>query len=126
MKKLFTVFVVFAISMTTMANTSFEDLLPYKVAKTGITNVSPLCIAIAKGDYDMVKGMIELGSDVNEISNKMTPLMFAARYNQTEIIKLLVANGAIVNKKDNNGKTALNYAKNSNAKDAMVLLEELK
>ena len=125
MKKLLIFVVVMTVSMTTMANNSIEDLLPYKVEKTKIVNVSPFCIAIAKGDFEMVRGMIELGSNVNEYSHRMTPLMFAARYNQVEIIKLLVANGANFSKKDGNGRTALEYAKSSNAADAVTILKEL-
>ena len=126
MKKLLILIVVMTVSITSMANNSFEDLLPYRVEKTKIVNVSPFCIAIAQGDYTMVKGMIALGSDVNEYSNKMTPLMFAARYNQVEIIKLLVANGAELDKKDANGRTAIDYAKNANAENALSTLKELK
>lgn len=126
MKKLLILIVVMTVSITSMANNSFEDLLPYRVEKTKIVNVSPFCIAIAQGDYNMVKGMIALGSDVNEYSNKMTPLMFAARYNQVEIIKLLVANGAELDKKDVNGRTAIDYAKNANAENALSTLKELK
>ena len=45
---------------------------------------------------------------MNEKSNGMSPLMFAARYNKVEIIKILLSNGAILNAKDEKGFTALN------------------
>ncbi len=86
---------------------------------------SPFCMAIVKGDLDTVKKMIELGSDVNQQSEGMTPLMYAARYNRVDIIKVLVGKGANVKTKNRKGYTAMKYAKLSNAKEAMALLKEL-
>ncbi len=109
-----------------LANDPVKNLNAYKVAKTEIINVSPFCISIAKGDYEMVKKMVELGSEVNKFSEGMTPLMYAARYNRLEIIKLLVANGAKINTKNAKGYTAMKYAELSGAKEAVALLLELK
>ncbi|TRX16355.1 ankyrin repeat domain-containing protein [Flavobacterium franklandianum] len=89
------------------------------------TGVSPLCIAISKGDVESVKKIIEYGADVNEKSNGMTPLMFAARYNKVEILKFLVSKGAKINEKDSNGFTALVYAEQSNAFDAIEFLKQV-
>lgn len=86
-------------------------------------NVSPLCQAIAKGDVETVKKMIEFGSDINATSNGMTPLMFAARYNKVEIVKLLLENGAKVNIKDDKGFTALKHAELSNATESVEILK---
>jgi uncharacterized protein len=86
---------------------------------------SPLCLAIAKGDVEVVKKFIEYGASVNETSNGMTPLMFAARYNQVEIIRVLIVNGADLKAKDSKGFTALTYAENSKATEAMEYLKAL-
>ncbi|GAA4277245.1 ankyrin repeat domain-containing protein [Aquimarina mytili] len=86
---------------------------------------SPFCMAIVKGDTETVKKLIELGSDVNKKSNGMTPLMFAARYNRVDIIKLLVEKGANIKTKNSKGYNAMKFAKLSNAKEAIALLEEL-
>ncbi|TPN83049.1 ankyrin repeat domain-containing protein [Aquimarina algicola] len=109
-----------------MANDPIKEIKNYKVKTTEVVNISPFCISIAKGDYDMVKKLIELGTEVNEPSKGMTPLMYAARYNRTEIIKLLLANGAKVNTKDSKGFNAIKYAQLSNAKDAEELLLDFK
>ena len=85
---------------------------------------SPLSIAICKGDVNVVKKFIEYGADVNETSNGMTLLMVAARYNKTEIIKLLLSKGASRNTKSKNGFTALKYAEISNANEAINLLKQ--
>jgi len=86
---------------------------------------TPLCNAITKGDLESVKKFIEYGVNVNEQSNGSTPLMLAARYNKVEILKVLIANGAKADAKDNNGKTALQYAVNSNAAEAVAYLKQV-
>ena len=88
--------------------------------------VSPLNVAISKGDIETVKKFIEYGADVNQISEDMTPLMIAARSNKAEIMKILLENGARPNEKNERGYTALKYAQLSNATDAIAILKELK
>ena len=78
---------------------------------------TPLCVAISKGEVDVVKKFIEYGADINETTNGLTPLMYAARYNQVEIIKLLLEKGANVKAKDERGNTALKHAENSTAQE---------
>lgn len=125
MRKLTVLVLCMTIGMV-LANDPVKDLKPYAVKKTEITNVSPFCISVAKGDYDMVKKMIELGTEVNSFSGGMTPLMYAARYNRIEMIKLLVANGAKISKKDSNGNAAIQYAEWSGANEAKAVLKELR
>lgn len=83
---------------------------------------TPLAAAIAKGDVETVKKFIEYGADVNEKSNGMTPLMIAARYNQVEIVKLLLSKGANLKLTDDKGLSALRYAELSNATEAAETL----
>jgi ankyrin repeat protein len=85
---------------------------------------TPLCVAIQKGEFDLVKKMIAYGADVNEKSFGMTPLMVAARYNKTEIITYLLANGANIHIKDERGITALKYAELSLATEAVEILKK--
>ena len=86
---------------------------------------TPLCIAIQKGEIDLVKKLIEYGADVNEKSFGMTPLMVAARYNKVEIIKILLEKGAKQNEKNEKGFTALKYAQLSYAKEAESFLKSV-
>lgn len=95
------------------------------IERTGYT-ASPLNVAISKGDIETVKKFIEYGADVNLISEDLTPLMTAARYNKFEIIKVLLANGAKANVKNENGFTALRYAELSNASESIAILKDLK
>jgi ankyrin repeat protein len=86
--------------------------------------VSPFCVSIAKGDFDIVKKLVELGADVNQKSEGMTPVMYAAKYNRTDILKLLIANGADLRAKSDKGMTALKYAELHKAEDAKAILED--
>lgn len=95
------------------------------VELTGYT-ANPLNVAISKGDLVAVKKFIEYGADVNLISEDLTPLMTAARYNKFEIIKVLLASGAKVSTKNESGFTALRYAELSNASESIALLKDLK
>lgn len=78
-------------------------------------DVTPLFVAISKGDVATVKKFVEYGVNVNESKNGMTPLMYAARYNNAEIAKFLIEKGADISAKDNNGYTALKLAEGGNA-----------
>lgn len=113
--------VVFAnVSLASNVKSSFKTSERVESYETN----TPLGFAISKGDIEAVKKFIEYGADVNEVSNGMSPLMIAARYNKVEIIKLLLSKGANINKKDENGFTALKYAQLSNAAEAIQLLKQ--
>ena len=85
--------------------------------------VSAFCLSIVKGDFDTVKKLIDLGTDVNTRSNGMTPAMYAAKFNRVEILELLIANGANLKTKSDQGYTAKKYAELSNASEAVSVIE---
>ena len=90
-----------------------------------ITNVevSSFCKLVIQGDVLTVKRLIVLGEDVNQKSLGMTPAMYAARYNKSEVLSLLIKNGANLNMKSNQGFTVKRYAELSNAQEALVIIE---
>ncbi|MBJ7879106.1 ankyrin repeat domain-containing protein [Gelidibacter salicanalis] len=110
---------------TSNAATFIEDVPFSTVVKKSKVEVSPFCMAIVKGDIETVKKLIQLGADVNAKSNGMTPAMYAAKYNKTEILEVLVKEGADLKKKSQKGLTAMDYAKQSKAIDAMAYLDTL-
>jgi len=111
-----------AFSSITVAST--VNTAPKFRLETAFKDATPLAAAIAKGDVESVKKFIEYGADVNEKSNDMTPLMIAARYNQVEIINLLILNGAKVKVTNEKGFSALKYAELSNATQAVAAIKQ--
>ena len=61
-----------------------------------------IIIAIERGDTDQVSRMIKAYPDLigTKTSNGWTPLMFATRYCQLDIVKLLVEAGALSDNKN--------------------------
>ncbi len=85
--------------------------------------VDAFCTSIARGDIETVKKLIDLGADVNKLSNGMSPAMYAAKYNRTEILKVLISEGADLKKKSRKRMTAKKYAEQSNAQEVLILIE---
>ncbi|MBC8753485.1 ankyrin repeat domain-containing protein [Kordia sp. YSTF-M3] len=125
-KTIFMIALIVGASFTTANATegNNETATSNEVTVTTVVKVNPFCIAIAKGDFDTVKKMIQFGENVNKTSNGKTPLMYAARYNRVEIASLLLKNGAKLDSKDKNGHTAIDYAKLSKALDVKKVLVE--
>ena len=66
--------------------------------------------AVAAGDEDEVKRLIEEGADVNERGYRGGPLHEASRRGRTEIVGLLCASSADVNARDITKETPLHCA----------------
>jgi ankyrin repeat protein len=73
---------------------------------------SPLVLASYRGNNEVAKFLIEIGSDINGNSKMGTPLMAAIFKGNNEIAKLLIEKKAIIHTEDANGTTALIYATN--------------
>ncbi len=117
------IFTVLAIALSFGTATASE--LNKSNIKTSIeySKVSTFCKLIIAGNYDAVKALIENGTNINRKSTGLTPLMFAARYNKVDIVKLLIKKGAKLKTKSENGNyTALDYAKMSKADGAYEVL----
>lgn len=115
---------VMAFTNVTVASNAVTTPEAAKIAKPS-ANGTPLCLAISKGDVNVVRKLIEYGASVNESSNGMTPLMYAARYNNVEILQLLLEKGANLKAKDDKGYTALKHAEISGANEAAAYLKTL-
>ncbi|MFD2823017.1 ankyrin repeat domain-containing protein [Lacinutrix iliipiscaria] len=108
-------------TLATNAKTVSENNNPYQIE--AVFDVSPLCASIVKGDFETVKKLVGLGVDVNEKSKGMTPAMYAARYNQVDILKYLIDHGAKLKTRSNKGLTAKKYAEISKANGAISVIE---
>ncbi len=123
MKKLILPIIVCLFAFGT-ANATTTNV-PSKEVTSYSYKVNNFCKLIQMGKYDAVKALIEAGEDVNQKSNGMTPLMFAARHNKAKIAKLLIKHGAKLKaKSDKSRLTALDLAKRSKAMDAMKVIED--
>ena len=122
MKKTIIILGLALVAFTNVAGASTVSAI--STSKEIIEGNSPLCNAILKGDMATVKKFVEYGADVNEMSNGLTPLMFAARYNKVEILKYLLEKGADKQVKDERGNTALKYAQNSKSLEAIEFLKQ--
>lgn len=86
--------------------------------------VNSFCVSIAKGDIETVKKLIKRGEDINKKSNGMTPVMYAAKFNRTEVLKLLISQGANLKVKSDKGMTAAKYAELHGATGAHKIIKE--
>ncbi|RYF19206.1 MAG: hypothetical protein EOO30_00070 [Comamonadaceae bacterium] len=90
------------------------------VAKTGWT---PLHYAATAGRVEIIEILLEEHAFVDaESPNKSTPLMMAAKYGSLEAVKVLLENGAIPTLRNELGMTAIDFAQQSNRKDAAELI----
>ncbi|WP_223032884.1 ankyrin repeat domain-containing protein [Hanstruepera marina] len=111
----------------TAINAENVNELTDSAIETAVKEKSPFHMSIVKGDVETVQKLIELGADVNEKWNGLTPAMYAAKYNRTDVLVVLIDNGANLKTKCDKGHTALEYAELSNAQAAKnVIKKELK
>jgi ankyrin repeat protein len=70
-----------------------------------------------KQRFDMAITFIEMGADVNyhypltsSYADGMTPLIYASKWNNFDLVKILLENGAFVNARTTDGNTALSIS----------------
>ncbi|WP_297246066.1 ankyrin repeat domain-containing protein [uncultured Brachyspira sp.] len=121
--------------MASFHDITITELLIEKGADIEARNVdgiNALVYAVSLNDEEMVKFLLEKGADANtvcEIKNEHTdisptPLMNAAYKGNTNIINMLLENGADINYTTDYGMTALMYAASFNQFEAAKVLLE--
>ena len=85
-------------------------------------NRTALYSAIEKGNYNLVKLLIDHGIKITYFDKKKTPLVHAASLGLEKITKLLIDNGVRLNEVDINNRTALHAAISSNNINIVDLL----
>ena len=80
---------------------------------------------IKNGDISGAQALLDAGVDINaRDQNGSTPLHWAARYGQKQVVELLINKGADVDAKDNSGSTPLDRAIQGNHADITDLLRQ--
>lgn len=127
MKKSVVVFALvlgFSISNLNASNEILTSDLNQGIEQTN--EISPLCKAVATGDLEEVKKLINNGVDVNAKSNGMMPIHYAAKYNRVDMIKILITAGSKIHERCDLGYSALRHAEKTNADDAALFLKRFK
>ncbi len=76
------------------------------------------------GSVEYVETFIGKGAPVNAVNiYGYTPLMEAAVRGYSTIVRILIKNGARIDLKDNNGKTALKMAESNNHREVIQILK---
>lgn len=88
---------------------------------------SPLQMAATKGQFDMVKFLVEKGADKDYAHpmTKMTPFHLAAFDGYSDIVKYLAAQGADINKKMKGDVSLLRVMRDENNPKMVELLTTL-
>jgi len=117
----------------TAINRNQPDIVIYSVMNRGVqANGEILLLLMEKQRFNAVAQLVEAGVDVNyqyplskSYADGMTPLLYACKWNNFELVKLLVEYGANVHTKNKNGSTALSIARvNENNQIADFLIEK--
>ena len=95
-----------------------DNVIQLIVSNGAKANGEILLLAMEKKRFDIAKQFIEAGVDVNyqyplskSYADGMTPLLYASKWNNFELVKLLVEHGARINVRAKDGNTALSIAR---------------
>ena len=87
-------------------------------------SVTPLWCAAISNRLEVVKLLIDLGADINAVSNTgYTPVLYACFWRDVSIVKILLTYGADVQKPNNNGETCLTLAAERSLELCQILID---
>ena len=108
-----------------------DNVVEFLVDNGAAANGEILLLAMEKQRFEFARQFILAGVDVNyqyplsrSYADGMTPLLYAVKYNNFELVRLLAENGANVNTRDINGSNSLSLARlNENTQISDYLIE---
>jgi ankyrin repeat protein len=101
---------------------TFDPSLAYA---TGAHGIPVLYFPVVHGEQAIAEMLLSAGAPVNAGDGMMTPLHAAAAFDQPEMARWLVANGAYTNLLNYDGKTALELAEANGHEAVVTALREL-
>jgi len=108
-----------------------NDVIQLLLQNGASPNGEILLLAMERQRFDLAKQFIETGVDVNyqyprtnSGTDSMTPLLYAVKWENFELVKLLTGKGANLNTQTVSGDTVLSMAKNNNNNDIYNYLLE--
>lgn len=87
---------------------------------------SLLAIAIKLEKHKLFDFLVEQKVDINKICEDKSPLMYAVKYGNITFVKKLVIAGADVKLENEEGRTAIDYAKKYDQKEILEYLQSIK
>jgi ankyrin repeat protein len=106
---------------TAISRNRQNSAIQFLLKNGAVPNGEILLLTMEKQRFDLAKQFIEAGVDVNyqyplskNYADGMTPLLYASKWGNFEIVKLLVEHGANINIPAVDGNTALSIARTNN------------
>jgi ankyrin repeat protein len=117
---------------TAISRNRQNSVIQFMITSGASPNGEILLLAMEKQRFDLAKQFIEAGVDVNyryaltkQYADGMTPLLYASKWGNYDIVKLLLEKGANINIQAVNGDSAISLArKNNNEKIYNYLIEQ--
>jgi hypothetical protein len=102
---------------TALERSQGNDVIRFILDQGVIPNGEILLLAAEKKRFDFVRKFVEMGADVNyryprnkTYADGMTVLLYAAKWNNLELVQFLAKHGASINWKANDGSSAASIA----------------
>jgi ankyrin repeat protein len=93
------------------------------IASSNDFKVAPIHSSVAAKNLEITQMLLDRGANPNaQQQNDVTPLQGAAHNNSLDIVRALLNAGAIKDMKTKDGKTAMDFAKEVDAKEIIALL----
>jgi len=89
------------------------------------SNYTLLIMTIKAGAIDSFKALLDKDADVDKTCSNKSPLMYAAKYGQLEMAKLLIKSGADHKYINRKGRTAKDYSKKYRQKQVYLYFKSL-
>lgn len=87
---------------------------------------SLFAIAIKLEKHKLFDYLLEQKANINKICEDKSPLMYAVKYGNIVFVKKLIDAGAIVSLENEEGSTAIDYAKKYEQKEILEYLQAIK